>query len=270
MPADCVELAWQIIAYLLYSGNPLHSAIMLVGSGRNGKGTLLRVIKALIGEENIGSASLADMAEHKFAIAPLFGKLANIAGDIDPIYLERTGHFKEFTGGDLMKAEFKGRDLFFYTPWAVHIFSANKIPASADTTAGYLSRWVILPFPNSFEGREDCTLDSRLAIELPGILATALRRLPGLLSDGQFRTSKSATDAKDEFSHRVDQVRAWLHDCTEKISEDPKYPNSTGVLRTDLYTFYKGWCVRDGGKAVRASEFYDRLIAAGSFTTACG
>ena len=43
VPADMVEMVWELIGYLLYSGNPLHKAVMLMGKGRNGKGTLLRV-----------------------------------------------------------------------------------------------------------------------------------------------------------------------------------------------------------------------------------
>lgn len=256
VPADCIELVWELLAYLCYSGNPLHVAVLLLGGGRNGKGTLLRVIDALLGKANITSVSLHDLVNTRFRTAQLFGKLANIAGDIDAHYIENTAIFKAITGGDLVQGEHKGRDPFDFTPWAVPVFSANTVPPSADTTAGYMSRWLVIPFPNSFAGREDRTIEPRLHAELPGILAKALRKLPVLLNRGRFALGDSATEAKAEFTRRVDQVRHWLHESCELGD----YP---AVSRTDLYQAYKRVVSRDGGKPVKAGEFYDRLVRAG-------
>jgi putative DNA primase/helicase len=255
VPADLVALIWELIGYLLYSGNPLHKAIMLTGGGRNGKGTFLRVVNALLGEANVTSVSLHDLVSTRFSTASLFGRIANIAGDIDGTYLESTATFKAITGQDQISAEHKGRDRFDFTPWAVPVFSANKIPPSADTTVGYLSRWVVVPFPNDFTGREDRTLDTRLHSKdnLAGIAAKAMPALRRLMTRGEFELPQSGKDAKEEFARRVDQVRAWVDECT---SIDPSYPF---VARTALYDAYKAWADRDGHRPVRAGEFYDRL-----------
>lgn len=128
LPEDMVTLVWELIGYLLYSGNPLHKAVMLTGTGRNGKGTFLRVVNTLLGHGNVTSVSLHDLVNTRFSTASLFGKIANIAGDIDGTYLESTATFKAITGQDLISAEHKGRDRFDFTPWAVPVFSANKVP----------------------------------------------------------------------------------------------------------------------------------------------
>ena len=262
LPADCTELAWELIGYLCYSGNPLHIAVMLVGSGRNGKGTFLRVITAILGKANTTAVSLADLVSNRFRAAKLFGRTANIAGDIDATYLENTALFKAITGEDQITAEHKLKDPFDFTPWAVPVFSANKVPAASDTSAGYLSRWLVLPFPNSFEGREDRTIGAKLQAELPGIMAAGLRRLPALLDRGQFSvgTSASACEAKADFARRVDQVRYWVHECCRTWVPAVGEP---GISRTELYEPYKRWVIRDKGKALKAGEFYDRLEAAG-------
>jgi P4 family phage/plasmid primase-like protien len=256
VPRDCVELAWELTGYLAYAGNPLHAAVMLVGDGRNGKGTYLRLVKAMLGEANVTAVSLADLVSTRFATASLFGKIANIAGDIDGTYLESTAVLKAVTGGDLISAEHKGKDRFDFTPWAVPVFSANKIPASADTTVGYLSRWLVIPFPVSFAGREDRTVEDRLRAELPGILAGGLRRLPALLARGQFGLTDSAREAKAEFERRVDNVRWWLSECCELGDYPP-------ASRTGLYQAYKRCTERDGGRPLKAGEFYDRLARIG-------
>jgi P4 family phage/plasmid primase-like protien len=259
VPPDVVPTVWELIGYLMYAGNPLHKAVMLTGSGRNGKGTFLRVLKALLGARNITSVSLHDLVNTRFTTASLFGKLANIAGDIDASYMENTATFKAITGGDTISAEHKGRDRFDFTPWAVPMFSANKIPPSADTSVGYLGRWLVVPFPYSFIGREDRRLDDRLhtPAELQGIAAKGIAHLAPLLARGNFAETTSGREAQDEFYRRVDQVRTWLSDCCEIGPEHPF------VARVDLYQSYKTWAFRDGHHAVKASEFYDRLENAG-------
>ncbi len=256
--ADAIDMVWELIGYLMYSGNPLHKAVMLVGTGRNGKGTFLRTVEAVLGKQNITSASLIDLVNTRFTTASLFGKIANIAGDIDGTYLENTATFKAITGQDMISAEHKGRDRFDFTPWAVPVFSANKIPGSADTTVGYLSRWVVLHFPHDFTGREDRTLDQRLQTkaELAGVAVKAVTALRRLLARHDFLLPPSAQDAREEFIRRVDQVRTWISECTA--------PDATSrIPRTALYTVYKNWASRDGHGTLKATEFYDRLEAAG-------
>ena len=151
--ADMIDIVWEAIGYLMFNGNPLHKAIMLTGTGRNGKGTLLHTIEKLLGKENITARSLQSLTNERFAPADLFNKLANIAGDIDGTYMSETARFKGITGEDTITAEFKGTNSFEFTPWAVPVFSANKIPGSADVTTGYLSRWLVINFPNNFTGK---------------------------------------------------------------------------------------------------------------------
>src|ERR671924_1147498 len=93
----------------------------------------------------------------------------------DGKYLESTARFKAITGEDLVSAEHKYGDRFDFTPWAVPVFSANKIPGSADVTTGYLARWVVVDFPYDFTGKEQRGLSDRLTTkaELSGIAAKA-------------------------------------------------------------------------------------------------
>jgi P4 family phage/plasmid primase-like protien len=234
---------------------------MLIGKGRNGKGTFLRVLQALLGHFNITNVSLHDLVNTRFSTASLVGKLANIAGDIDASYLENTALFKAITGGDSISAEHKGRDRFDFTPWAVPVFSANKVPASADTTVEYLSRWLVIPFPHSFEGREDRTLDAtlRTTAELQGIATHALSVLPTLLARHNFTTPDSVREATTEFNSKVDHVRTWAADCCELSAKHEMF-----VLRSTLYQAYTTWAAREGVRSVKASEFYDRLEALGA------
>lgn len=255
VPADMVEMVWELIGYLMYSGNPLHKAVMFTGTGRNGKGTWIRAIKSLLGSENVCAVTLQALNEERFAPASLFGKIANIAGDIDGTYLEKTAKLKAITGEDPIDAEFKNKDPFTFVPWAVPLFSANKIPGSADVTTGYMSRWVVVPFPNDFTGREDRHLDARLhnPNEIKGIAAKAIPALQRLMARGNFDEPPSAQEAMQEFKRRTNQVETWLDECCERdvVGEWTK--------RDDLYEAYQRWAKHGRYGVLKAAEFYDRM-----------
>lgn len=104
IPVDCHELLWECIGYLLMNGNPLQVAILLLGDGGNGKGTVLRLIKLMLGKANVSRVDPKDLCKNAFAMADLFGKIANIAGDIDAKFLDETGQFKQITGEDTVRA----------------------------------------------------------------------------------------------------------------------------------------------------------------------
>lgn len=257
VPADMVELVWELIGYLMMSGNPLQKAVLLTGHGGNGKGVLIRLVKALLGHESISAVSLHGLSE-RFMPAQLFGKLANICGDIDAKFVENTADFKKITGDDAIEAERKNRDPFTFVPWAVPLFSANKIPASIDVTKGYFRRWLVIPFPNDFSDRNDPGFESRLHNEIEGVAARAIPALRRLMDRGAFELTESAKSAQSEFERRVDQVRYWL-DEDEKVCRH----ESHWTYRTDLYKQYEAWAKNNNVGVLKTMEFYDRLEAAG-------
>ena len=245
---------WELIGYTLYSGNPLHVAVLLHGSGRNGKGTLIRVLKELLGSRNCSTVGLHQLVENRFRAATLFGKLANLAGDLDSKWLDNTAVFKAITGGDTVQAEYKYGAAFDFAPWALPFYSINKAFGSADSSEGWVARWVVVPFPTSFIGREDRTLDSRLrsADELRGTLRRGIEALPALMQRGRFTEPESLREAKAAFVVASDAVRAWLDECC--VLEVDAW-----TARRSLYLAYGNHASHDGSKVLSAREFYNRM-----------
>jgi putative DNA primase/helicase len=256
LPADLVDsgFIWELIGYTLYSGNPLHVAVLLFGKGRNGKGVLIRVLKELLGERNISAVTLHELTENRFRVATLYQKLANLAGDLDSKWLENTALFKKITGHDTLQGEYKYGAAFNFDPWALPFYSANKAFGSPDSSEGWVARWIVVPFPNSFLGREDRTLDVKLTSEseLRGILARAVAALPALMARGNFADLISLQEAKQAFVLASDAVRAWLDECAE-------IEPSAWTPRFDLYRAYRQHTMPDGGKQLGAREFYNRV-----------
>ena len=261
LPPDCYEstngsegFIWEVIGYTMYSGNPLHAAVLLYGKGRNGKGTLIRVLKALLGERNCSAVGLHELTENRFRTATLYGKLANLAGDLDSRWIANTAAFKAITGGDLVQAEHKFGHPFEFTPWAFPFYSANKAFGSADSSEGWVSRWTVVPFPNTFGVDPDRGLDAVLQApdELRGVMARGVRALPALMSRGRFLQPESVIAAKTAFIEASDAVRSWVGEyCT--LGFDAWTP------RTSLYRAYQMQTCTDGSKLLSSREFYNRI-----------
>ncbi len=256
LPDDgMVEFAFAVIGYLLLNGNPWHRAFLFVGSGRNGKSTMLRLIESLLGRRNCSSVPLQKLGDgHRFASAEMFMRTANVCGDLAATHLKDTSTFKQVTGGDPVFAERKMRDPFSFTWWGVPVFSANAIPGADDTSHGFLSRWEIVNFPVDLTGQVDPSIESRLIAELPGVLVRAVDSLAATMKRGDFHRPAAVTEAKAAFSRHVDQVRGYLEDSTTRDG---------WTERGDIYADYKLWALRNGHGELASRKFYERLRTAG-------
>lgn len=256
MHEDYVALTWEMLGYLLYSGNKFQVAFLLYGTGGNGKGTLTRVIQEMLGVDNIANEPLDRLNGDRFSSVNLFAKVANIAGDIDATYQESTANFKRLTGEDKLAAERKYGDRFNFENWAVPLFSANKIPGSSDVTEGYLRRWIVLHFHKRITNPKP-GLSNLLLAELPGIAAKAVRALQVLMARDGFDPQGEATKGAIEFAQAIDQVRQWI--ASGEIQSAPDHHEPLDKL----FAEYTLWAARTNRGRVNEQEFSHRLSGIG-------
>lgn len=256
LPDDAVEFVIELIGYSLYAGNPLRKAVLLLGPGGNGKSRLLLLIRALLGTVNCSAVPLQQLAENRFAAAELFGKLANLAGDLDARAMRRTDQFKQLTGGDPVQAERKFGHPFTFVCKAIPIFSANEAPVSSDQTQAYFDRFLLVPMTRRFEGTPGCDPNILARIttraELEGLLVRAVRGLGFLMERGAFDPPPSVRDAGSAYRERLDTAAGFIRDeCV--VHQDAWTP------RTTLYSGYRKWCEDTGRLPIMAENFYDHL-----------
>jgi P4 family phage/plasmid primase-like protien len=248
----------EILGYMLYNDNPLHKAILLYGSGRNGKGTFIRLARMLVGHNNISAVTPQALDSSQFSSAQLHGKLANLVGDVDPRIFKSTEQFKQLTGGDYMMAQHKHRDPFTFRCRALMIAAFNALPRTADTTEGFFSRWVVVPFTGFFPaGKADTGLIDRLTHpkELSGLLRSAVGGLQQVMRRGAFNEPDSVRKATARFRIEADPMRAFIDD--KLISRHPN--NAPFISRTEVYAEYVAWSGMNGFHQMSASRFYENL-----------
>lgn len=229
----------EYVGYCLLTGEfPIHRALMIVGEGATGKSTFLRVVRALLGTENLSHQSLQDLSEQRFAPAELYGKIANVHADLTPAGLGAGSRFKPITGGDSITAERKHQDPFTFHPTAKHVYAANRVPnVSVDDDAFY-RRWLIIPFPNWIPPADrDQDLSDRLTTddELAGVLNWALEGLDRLVEHGRFTGEGTVGDKRDLWQSYSDSVERFIN---EYVEFDP----DAVVPKQDAYAAYTFFC----------------------------
>jgi len=244
VPEDDRRRAWQVIGYLLMSGNPFQRMFLLTGGGGNGKGVFLNVIRALLGDDNFSATPLRRFSESQFASAELHGKLANVCGDIDARFIEDTGRIKELCGDDKIDAERKGKDPFKFLFWGKAIFSANKIPGASDSSKGWLRRWEVINFPYE-PTKPDPTLSAACTSpeELSGILTKAVGALRDLMSEGEFARGESADMAHAALAEKANRAIRWINDPDSKVTRNPDVWNKGTIL----VQAFREWEEHDSG-----------------------
>ncbi|MGD0954098.1 MAG: phage/plasmid primase, P4 family [Methanotrichaceae archaeon] len=252
------DLVEEILGWLLWPAYSVHKAVMMVGSGRNGKGTLLRLMVAMLGKANVSDVSLQQLCDNRFMPARLYGKTANLGGDLPAIDISDTAAFKGLTGGDRMTVENKFGQPFEFDNRAKLVFSTNRIPKTPDDSYAFYSRWILIVFSHVFDvqkGTGDEGLDKKLQMpeELSGMLNAALRGLKRLQSnDWKFSYSKTVEDVELLYKRLSEPVLAFLLDeCMAEFDES--------VEKTVFYNAFKRYSDKHGLKPMSQSKFWRAL-----------
>src|SRR6478736_5966459 len=148
------EQAHSLLCHLATALQPGWSAvkyIILLGDGRNGKGTLLKMIRKLLGKSNISGVQRQAIAAQRPIMQTLNNKLANIVMDGPQQYIPESGPEKTVVAGEPLIIELKfENEPFEVLTNALFIEALNKEPKSRDKSTAIQKRLVRFEFPNEY------------------------------------------------------------------------------------------------------------------------
>lgn len=247
------QLLNECIGYCFYRRNELSVSMFLTGEKANGKSTFLQMLQDVLGVQNTSNLGL-DELEERFAPATMFGKLANIGDDISDEFLrgKAIAHFKKIVSGNMLKAENKGADLFFYKPFVKLIFSANQIPRMKDRTGAVLRRMVIIPFNATFS-KNDPDYDPYIAWKLKDqevmeyLCKIGIDGLKQILMNRSFTQSTKVDQELKEYTEYNNPILLFLAE-TEKeeiINQETRLVHSA----------YEIFCQENGFQSMGLANF---------------
>jgi P4 family phage/plasmid primase-like protien len=251
---DLHSLLWQVAGVVVYPGMGFQKIVVLLGDGYNGKGTFQRLCLSLLPKSAYTSIDPRELVNNRFKPAELFGKTANICGDIERFTFNSSAELKKISGDDPINAERKNGHPFTFINQAFLLFAANKMPQSRDTSHGWHRRWLIVPLARRISGSPDHTLEERLQAEREGVLVKAVMALREAMRQGGFDTPEACLAAGREYEHACNSAILFIN---ERLRFDAEL--TTPLSRSDLYAAYRDFCRRERLDAESRNKFYELL-----------
>ena len=268
---DQIDLLEQTTAQMLEPLITPSKSLFLFGPSRSGKSTFLRIMRAIMGEENTSSVTLHALSDDRFASANLYGKALNVAADLSSAHVQDLSTWKMLTGEDPVQANRKHGAQFSFVNQALFAFSANEPPTVGESSRAYFSRIIPGKFGRSFEGAEDPEIEAQIMHEeLPGVLRRWVEARNRKKSVGSLPRVDAGVLA--EFEVASDRVALWLGE--EKtvvrafqgpdgemlaVREDQVLPTAFGATLTDLHAEFQQWAKDNGYGSLGRNKFGDRL-----------
>lgn len=259
------EFIRRVIGYILIGRADMQLFFWALGSGSNGKGVLMRAMKALLGEYGIAVLpNLLTSAYSSNANAPT-PALAVLRGARFVICTEMIGRkldeafIKQFAGGDEITARHGYGSVFTFKPEGKLFLSSNykDIPDISANDEAMWRRLVPIPFNAKFikGDNDDGKLDEKLALEFSGILNWMLRGAKAYLTNG-LGSCSAVDDMKLKLRKDADSLLAWMSGCCKNNSK-------TETQSSEAYESYKTFMRHSERKALSIQAFRTELMKKG-------
>lgn len=219
---------------------------VLIGTGSNGKSTYMRMLKQVLGNDNISALQPRELSA-RFMASHMVGKLANLGDDIANGYLDggECAAIKRVATGDTMFTDVKGGSGYKFEPYATIVFACNDFPRVADTSDGFLRRLFAVEFAATFS-RDDADYDmdigDKLATEQAMEYACKLgvEGLRHVIANGGLTENRANERVKGDIAESSNSALQWVNDSGITAEQ------VIGHTKEEMYALYERWC-RDNG-----------------------
>jgi len=252
---NMVQFVQRALGYSL-TGDVREQCLFLCwGGGANGKSTMLSTVRKALGDysrnTSFSTFELNNRNSNTNDMAGLAGSRLVTASETSDATRLNEARVKAVTGGDPVTARYLFSEFFTYTPTYKVFLAMNHLPIIYGTDTGIWRRIRLIPFNVSFLGREDKTLDSVLASELPGILVWILEGVKAWQDIG-LNPPETVTAATNSYRMDSDMVQQFL-DAETVMDAAAK------VKAGELFKKYKDWCQANYSDPMTQNAFGRRM-----------
>ncbi|MGV9624842.1 DNA primase family protein [Streptomyces tendae] len=253
---DAIAALQEWFGYVLSGRTDQQKILLVVGPSRSGKGTIARVLKMLVGKENLAGPTLAGLGTN-FGLSTLVGKPlavisdARLSGNDNSQVVER---LLTISGEDTIDIDRKYRQ-----PWTGKLptrlmILSNELPHFGDSSGVIARRFVLLNMTVSWLGKEDPTLTDKLIAEMPGIINWALDGLARLEATGRITEPVSSREAVTTMQDTASPTSAFLR---ERCAVGP----ACTVPVDNLWAAWREWAEDNGVRAGNKQVFGRNLLS---------
>ena len=253
-----IECLQEIFGYILSGDTAQQKFFNIIGPRRSGKGTINKILVALLGQHNTVAPQLEELCD-TFGLQPWLGKL--LASFTDARAPERNrsavvSQLLRIVGGDTITVNRKNKESWNgYLPTRIVIYS-NEVLQLTENSNALTGRMVVLKMTNSFYGKEDTGLSNKLMEELSGIFNWAMTGLRRRLErGGYFIQPESGKELLETMEEMSNPIGAFIEHVME-------YDADGEVDKDHAFICYKRWATKHGLNPGNDLSFKRRFLAA--------
>lgn len=250
---NVIEFVRRAIGYSLSGETSEQCLFILVGTGANGKSTLLNVLNRLFGDY-AGTTPMQTLTASKFNngqtndLAAMEGKRFVSASDGEAEQKLAVNKIKLMTGGDRIACRALYKDYSTFTPQLKLWVATNDVPDAPGADEALMRRIMIIRFPVVIPVEErDHNLTSLLAGELAGIFNWALK--------GYDDWKLNKLQPPDEVNEATNAYRQDNDPVGQFIDDRCDHAPGAKATTQELYNNFEIWCLQNGHDAMPMSEF---------------
>lgn len=215
---------------------------LLYGKANRGKTTLIIPATRLVDHAN-----LAFLGPHEFKdfhMENLVGKLVNVNTDIDTKKTIQDAVLKKIEDRIPVTMNRKGRAMVKAPMPALHIFGANELPKTTETSEAHERRWALINL-------DELVLPTNTVLDFgnkvfdagsSGILNWALGGFQRLMDrGGKFTVTESGKASMEEWKLETDVVAQFISDIKEGSFTDLTIDPDGKVMKATMYLLFQKW-----------------------------
>lgn len=254
---DFQKLLQEFAGFMLTEHYDFHKFLYIYGNGRNGKGVIATVFRALLGQKMVSSLSIEDLNSDlgRFRISNLNEKLLNITNEGNFKKSVNVNVLKDLVSGGTLTVEQKHQDPFDMTNSAKFMILSNEYLKLQDNSDAGWSRVLLLKIDFQILDTKDQKPElsdinwwRSQPRELSGILNWAIKGRQRLYANDNFTEVKSAQDLLVECKNQSNFTRSFLLDNYEA------YGNSR-ISSLLMYERYKAYCADGNYRPLNLTDF---------------
>jgi putative DNA primase/helicase len=261
---DLVEFVQRALGYSLTGDVSERLVFLLHGTGRNGKSTMLKTFRHLLGDYALRVASTTfekprggggggAASPH---LAQLKGARFVTTSEVEDGMQLATTMLKDMTGDETVSARelWKAPVEFMpeFKPW----IAANHWPQVDADDQAIWDRLRLVPFDNRVSDRDmDRELGDKLRNEAPGVLAWAIRGCLDWRRLGELPTPDAVVEATKAYRDEMDTFTDFLNSTEQS---DPNMP-AQDMSPTALFEDYLAWAKKNDAPRLNTHAFKRRM-----------
>ena len=248
----------EFTGYIFLPDCRFQKALMLIGTGSNGKSVFTNILSKMLGGSN-GYVSYVEPSKlsKDFRLMPFKDSLLNISSDSDADLRGAEAEFKKIVAGENLEDAYKFKKPFSFPTRSKMVMNCNYFPTINDTSEGFMRRFLIVDFPMHFVAANkvvpntnkrplNINLEQELLEELPGIFNWAIEGLQRLLAQGYFTESDQQEERINKFIRESNPLMSFA-ESNEEIFFEEKDTVKEGkkVSKRKVSQAYRHWAEQE-------------------------